>query len=415
MKKLIKGAIIVDPRSPHHGAKRDVLIGRNKVEKIAARITDESAKEIRFPNSYLSPGWFDTAASFRDPGFEWKEDITTGLNAAEAGGFTAVLAMPNTLPPVANKASVQYALGQGKGHRVELAVAGCISAECKGEQLAEMADMQATGALAFTDYKQPINRTELMSRALEYARNFDALVMSFPWDNGLGNGGVIHEGEVSISLGLKGLPSASEEMRLSRDLDLLRYTGGRMHVMLVSTARAVALIKAAKKEGLAITCGVAAHQLQLTHQDNLGFDSMTKVLPPLRSLDDVKALRKAVVDGTIDVVCSDHSPEDIESKEREFEHAAWGFASLETTFSSLVKGLGNKATAEIVANSLSLQPREIFGKPAPVIAEGEALNLTHFALEPVHTFDASRMKSKSKMSPFDGQEMPGEVHGVYRG
>lgn len=415
MKQLIKGAIIVDPRSPHNGKKRDVLIVRGKIEQIAARISAEGVKEVRHVNSYLSPGWFDTTASFRDPGFEWKEDITTGLNAAAAGGFTAVLAMPNTQPPVADKGSVLYALGRAQGHTVELAVAGCISAGGKGEQLAEMADMHATGALAFTDYKQPINQTELMSRALEYARNFDGLVMSFPWDNGLGNGGVVNEGEVSVQLGLKGLPSASEEMRLSRDLDLLRYTGGRMHVMLISTARSVALIKAAKKEGLNVSCGVAAHQLHLSDEANRGFDSMTKVLPPLRTSTDVKALRKAVQDGTIDVVCSDHSPEDIESKEREFEYAAWGFASLETTFSSLMAGLGNKATADLIADKLCHQPRAIFGKPAPVIAEGELANLTHFSTDSERTFAASEMQSKSKMSPFDGHVLNGVVHGIYRG
>lgn len=414
MKQLIQGAVIVDPRSSHHGKKRDVLIARGRIEQIAARISEAPSKVVKRSNLHVSPGWVDMVAQFRDPGQEWKEDLNTGLNAAAKGGFTGVLAMPNTEPPVSSKASVEYALRKAHGHTTELFVAGTLSAQLKGQQLAEMADMHRAGAVAFTDYKHPVNRTELMVRALEYSRNFDGLVLSFPWDNGLAKSGMMHEGPVSVSLGLQGLPGLSEELRLSRDLDLLRYSGGRLHVMLVSTQRSVAMIRQAKKDGLNVTCGVAAHQLHFADEALTGFDTLHKVMPPYRSSKDVKALRKAVADGTIDVICSDHSPQDIESKAREFEYADWGFSSIETTYATAQTALAGMMDTSDLINRISAAPRRILGQEAPVIEEGSAVNLTLFNPKAEVEIQSKSFASKSQHSPLNGAVLTGQVLGTLR-
>ena len=415
MKQLIQGAVIADPSSPHHGKKRDLLIARGRIEEVAAKITDVPKHVVREKGLHVSPGWVDMAAQFCDPGEEWKEDLHTGLDAAAAGGFTGVVAMPATHPPVSGKAAVEYALRKAQGHRTQLLVAGTLSADRNGRQLSEMADMHRAGAVAFTDYKRPVNRTELMTRALDYARGFNGLILSFPWDDGVASKGVMHEGPMSVSLGLQGLPSLSEELRLSRDLDLLRYTGGRMHVLLVSSARSVALIKAAKKEGLQVTCGVSAHHLFFSDEALSGFDTIHKVLPPYRGKADVKALRKAVLDGTIDVVCSDHSPQDIESKAREFEYADWGFASIETTYPALQTALSEKCSPGLVAERMALAPRRILGQEAPVIEAGAPANLTLFNPTGSTAVNAAKLASKSTLSPFDGHTLDGHVVDVIRG
>lgn len=399
MKTIIKSALIIDPRSTHHGKKRDILIENNIITKIAAKIEEKKAAIISEKNLCVSPGWIDLRANFRDPGDEYKEDLNSGLNAAQAGGFKTVLIMPSTNPPLDTKAQIEYVLRKANNHKVTLLTTGALSSGIEGKQLAEMYDMKLSGAVAFTDDKENVG-TELMVRALEYSKNFDGMIMSFPLDKGVNPGGMLHEGPTSVRMGLKGLSNASEEIRLMRDIELLRYCGGRLHVSLISTAGSVELIKKAKKDGLNITAAVASHQLAFTDADMSGFDSNLKVLPPFRSENDKKALIKGLKDGVIDAICSDHSPEDHEHKVLEFEYANFGISSLQTSFAVAYEALKNVMTLEEIVSKFTSGPSQLLKMELPAIKEGNPASLTVFATETEQTFGKKEWKSKSINSPF---------------
>ena len=399
MKTIIKSALIIDPRSTHHGKKRDILIENNIITKIAAKIEEKKAAIISEKNLCVSPGWIDLRANFRDPGDEYKEDLNSGLNAAQAGGFKTVLIMPSTNPPLDTKAQIEYVLRKANNHKVTLLTTGALSSGIEGKQLAEMYDMKLSGAVAFTDDKENVG-TELMVRALEYSKNFDGMIMSFPLDKGVNPGGMLHEGPTSVRMGLKGLSNASEEIRLMRDIELLRYCGGRLHVSLISTAGSVELIKKAKKDGLNITAAVASHQLAFTDADMSGFDSNLKVLPPFRSENDKKALIKGLKDGVIDAICSDHSPEDHEHKVLEFEYANFGISSLQTSFAVAYEALKNVMTLEEIVSKFTSGPSQVLKMELPAIKEGNPASLTVFATETEQTFGKKEWKSKSINSPF---------------
>jgi dihydroorotase len=403
---LLKSVQIIDPTSKLNNASRDVLIQRGKIAKIATNIPAEKNTVIKEKGLCVSPGWMDTCALFGDPGLEHKEDIASGLNATAHGGFTAVVTMPITNPVVDNKASVEYAKFKSSNHLVQLFPAGALSKKAQGKQLAEMLDMHHTGAIAFSDYKEPINNPELMHRALEYSKNFDGLILSFPFDNTIAPDGVWHEGGASVAHGVKGMPSISEEMRLSRDIEILRYTGGRMHVL---------MIKKAKKDGLNITCGVAAHQLHFSDQDMNAFDSDRKVNPPFRNSSDIKALKRGLKDGTIDVICSDHNAHEIESKCCEFQYAAFGISSIETTFATANGALQDYLSQDEIISKISTNPRAIFGCRIEGIQEGSEANLTLFNPSEIFKVRKADFKSKGKNTPFEGQELLGTVKGVIRG
>jgi dihydroorotase len=408
MKTLIKSATILDKRSPHHGKVRDVLIDKGKISAIAASLPEIKGRTIKSKGLCLSPGWIDMRANFRDPGFEYKEDLNSGTKAAAAGGFTRVLLMPSLLPVTDNKGAVEYLRRLNPVNGVQLLVAGSLSAGMEGKQMAELFDMSQSGAVAFTDDKQNVG-TELMLRALEYAKNFNGLVMSFPLDRGVNPHGLVHEGVTSVSMGLRGLSSMSEEIRLSRDLDLLRYSGGKLHVSLISTARSVQMIRQAKKEGLKVTCGIAAHQLSFTDEDMTGFDSNMKVNPPFRSKADHKAIIDGLKDGTIDVICSDHSPEDIEHKKREFEDAEFGISSVQTAFHTILQATEKSVDLAIIANALSTNPAMILNQDLPVIEVGSEAEITVFSTSEDTVFDEKTWISKSKHSPFYGKKLRGRV------
>lgn len=411
MDYLIKGATIVDARSAHSGKQRDILIQNGLIAKIASRIAAENAEVIRAKDLHVSLGWVDLMASFREPGEEWKETVQSGLDAAAAGGFSHVLVMPDTAPAVQHKGNVDYLTQQAEKHRVSLWACGALSEERQGKQLAGLYDMHQSGAKAFSDHKHPVDRTELMARALEYAQQFDGLVMAFPFDNGLCRNGIMHEGAVSVSLGLSGIPSIAESLRLKRDLEILRYTGGRLHVMLVSTAESVQLIREAKQEGLRVTCGMAAHQLSFTDADMTAFDARWKVLPPFRTSADRIALIQGLQDGTIDAVVSDHSPEDTESKMLELEHASFGFGSMETAFGALRSAAMEELSIEQLIDALSHGPRDILGLPN-TFAEGAPADLTLFQPDATWQVAPSGFRSKARLTPFEGMTLTGKVLGL---
>lgn len=404
METLIKNARIIWPGSAHHGQTADVLVKNGSVEAIGT-LTASPDHTIDMEGATLVPGLFDMQADFADPGFEHREDLHSGALAALAGGFTGVLVMPNTQPPIDTKSAVEYITRSAAALPVAIHPAGCLSEGRNGAQISEMTDMHHSGARAFTDYKKSINNAEVMHRALDYSRNFGGLVISFPWDDTLCPGGLMHEGSVSVSLGLKGLPEVTEEIRLSRDLDILRYVGGRLHVSLISTAGSVALVRKAKKEGLNVTCGVAAHQLFFTDERLTDFDTRFKVLPPLRTQAHIDALIAGLKDGTIDVIVSDHSPKDIEAKKVEFDHASYGMSTIETAFATALTVLQDPA---LVIEKMAVNPRKILGLSMPELQKGEPADLMVYTKKKTN-YSPETSRSKSKNSPFKGIELDGKV------
>lgn len=412
MKTLIKSATILDATSKHHGKKRDVLLEGNKIIAISAGITDNKAKEINGKGLCLSAGWIDMRAHFCDPGLEYKEDLNSGTKAAARGGFTTVVLMPSTHPVADNKGAIEYTLAKTKNSTVRVLPCGTLSEKMQGKQLSEMYDMHTAGAIAYTDDKQEVS-TELMSKALEYSKNFGGLVISFPYDRGLCAHGQINEGATSVQLGMKGIPHLAEEMQLMRDIELLRYSGGRLHVSLISTAKSVDLIRKAKKEKLHITCSIAAHQLSYTDSDLHQFDSNLKVLPPLRTAADNKALIAGLKDGTIDCICSDHTPEDVEHKVREFEDANFGISGIETAFCAAYTALAPHLTIEEIIEKFTTGPAQILNLKTESIAEGNTVPLTLFSTAETTTFTKAAWLSKSTNSPFIEKELKGKVMATF--
>lgn len=411
MRWLIKSAKIIAPGNALNGKKRDLLIENGSITAVKTSITDKDAVLIKAKGLCVSPGWVDARADFRDPGEEYKEGLLNGLDAAANGGFTHVIAMPGTQPPIDHRSKLEYLLHRSKDHVCRLLPTGTISQEGKGQQLAELYDMTHAGAIAFTD-DSPVERAELMRRALEYSASFGAVICTLPWDADLVGKGSMHEGFTSMANGLKGIPEMAETIRLMRDIELLRYTNGRLHVMLISTAESVNLVKKAKKEGLQITCGVSANHLLFCDRDLANFDANLKVLPPFRNTKDRDALRKAVTDGTIDVIVSDHRPEDIEHKDREFVRAAFGIGAIEQTFNAALEaGISPETFVERVAVS----SREIFNLPPSEIHEGAQADLTLFVPEEQVEVTKTNLQSHAWNNPYVGRTMNGKVLGVIRG
>ncbi|MBL7944223.1 MAG: dihydroorotase [Flavobacteriales bacterium] len=408
---LLKSVKVVDPSGPHHGKVRDVLIGKGVIEKIAKDLPVAGHKLVDLKGALVSPGWVDMCARFGDPGFEYREDLVSGTEAAAAGGFTHVVVMPGNDPVTDNKASIEYLYRRSAGLSAALLPLGTISRQMAGKQLADMYDMHDAGAVGFSDDHQNVS-TELMMRALDYARNFDGLIYSFPHDVASSRGGQMHEGPVSVSLGLKGIPSMSEELRLHRDIELLRYTGGRMHVTALSTARGVEMVRKAKKDKLNITASVAAHQLLLTEEALLGFDQQAKVLPPFRSSRDAEALIRGVADGTIDTICSDHTPLEIELKDCEFDHATPGISSIQVVWNVLCSAVSDKIETEVLVQRLYGNSRNILGLPALHIDTGAPAHLTLFSDKGTTEVQRNTWKSKSFNSPFLGKSLRGIVYGT---
>lgn len=405
MNLLIKSATILDPGSSFHQQVADILIENGVITRIANDI-DADTELFDAEGKYVSPGFFDLNCNVGELGLETKEDLRSGTIAAAAGGFTGIALMPNTQPPVHSKSEVEYLLNRSKGNLVDVYPLGTISQKREGKDLAEMYDMYQSGARAFTDGSRPVQDAGLMERALLYAQGFDALVFSYPEDTAIAGKAKVNEGEISTLLGMKGIPSLAEELMVARDLYLAEYTVSRIHFTTISTARSVELIREAKRKGIEVTCDVAAHHLILTDEALLGFDSLYKVKPPLRTADDVAALVKGLKDGTIDAIVSQHTPHEIEFKDVEFEVAEYGIIGLQTAFSLALKaGL----PVELIVEKLAVNPREILGVELPVIAEDEKANLVVFDTDAEWEYTAANNKSKSANSPYIGQRLKGKV------
>ena len=411
MNALIKSAKIIDKASKFNGKTVDILIEKGVISKIGKSLKNtNNVKEYSFNGLHASPGWFDMRANFCDPGHEYKEDLNSGLKAAAKGGFTGVMVMPDTNPSNSSKSGIEYIINKTKGNIVDALPAGSLSHNCEGNEISEMYDMFSAGAIAFTDNKRSVKSSSLLNRALLYSQSFNGLIINFPNDKELSTGGKINEGVVSTELGLKGIPALAEELIVTRDIYLAEYCNSKIHLANISTKKSVELIRAAKKKGLKITADVNSYHLLLDETELLHFDSNCKVTPPLRTKEDIKALIKGINDGTIDAICSDHTPEDIETKQCEFDNAAFGMINLQTSYA--VANSTGKITTETLVDNITSFPRSILGLENPTIKEGEKANITLFNPNEKWELTKEEIVSKSKNTPFIGKELTGKVYGV---
>ncbi len=413
MNVLIKQATVVDPNSKWNGKQVDILVEDGKISAISEKINAKADEVVEFENLHVSPGWFDMHVNFCDPGHEYKEDLSSGVKAAIAGGFTGVGLMPSTTPPVSTKAQVEYVINKTKSGAVDVLPCGTLSENRDGEQLSEMYDMKAAGAIAFTDDKQPVAHSGLMSRALLYTKNFGGLVLSYPFDKTAQLNGQMNEGVTSTMLGLEGIPNLAEELQVTRDLYLTEYTDSSMHFSTISTPRALDLIAEAKESGISVSCDVAVHNLVLNDEAVTSFDSNFKVVPPLRSEEDRLMLIEGLKDGTIDVISSDHTPEDVEHKNVEYGAASPGIIGLQTLFGLAVTHLSGVLSLEELICKISINPRTILKLDLPIVQEGFEANLTLFDPAKEWVFSKDDVVSKSKNTPFDNCELVGKPLAIY--
>ncbi|NND08543.1 MAG: dihydroorotase [Saprospiraceae bacterium] len=411
MQLLLKQVRIVDPTSTHHNQVKDVFINRGKIEAIRNQISGKS-HVFQVAGACISPGWIDVGTFVGDPGFEEIETLTSASKAASNGGYTALAVLPNTNPSIQSKAEVEYVVHRAAPLITNIYPLGALTLGCKGKEMAELVDMHHAGAIAFTDGKHSVQDAGVLLRSLEYVKIFDGLVINQPATRGLSADGIIHEGAVSVSLGLRGLPDLSEVLMIKRDIDLLRYSDSALHIMNVSSEGGLSLIADAKKEGLQLTCSVAVQNLLETVDRTAGFDANFKVIPPLRSENDRKALLSALRDGTIDFVNSNHRPVNIEGKKLEFAYADFGISALETAFGMLLKASRKTKKLDGLVNALSINARKALGIPIPSIIRGGNAELTLFHPELNTRFETSTFASKSKNNPYLQQELPGHVLGV---
>lgn len=409
MKVLLREVTVVNGNDALKNQKKDILIEDGRITKIGDKLDAPQGSQVfHRPGACVSVGWVDMKANFRDPGHETEESISTGLASAAAGGFTGVVLMPSTTPTIQSKTDIEYLIGKSAGHAVSVYPAGALSVNREGKDITEMYDMRQAGAVAFTDDKRPVTDSGLMMRALQYSGNMDALVISYADDSHISGKGMVNEGVPAVVAGMKGAPSFAEELMVFRDIRISEYTGVPVHFATVSTAAAAELIRQAKSKGSRISAEVTAHHLFFDDTVIPQFDSNHKVKPPYRSTADRDALRAAVADGTIEVICSDHSPEDLESKEVEFDFAAYGIIGLETAFAVARTALGNKVSASALADCFSVNPRRILNLGNAEIAEGKTACLTVFDPDQKWTYQHASIKSMSANSPFIGMELTGK-------
>ena len=414
---LLRGGTLLDPET---GSTRsaDVWIREGRIHEIGEDLSPENDLPVYdATDKLISPGWMDMHVHFREPGFEHKETIASGTAAAAAGGFTAVACMPNTEPPLHTRDVVEFVRERAADTPVDVHPIGCVSKERAGEELAELADLAAGGAVAFSDDGAPVHHAGLMRRALEYSTMLDRPIINHMEAPALNPNGQMHEGEVSARVGLDGIPGLADDVMIARDVELAAFTGGHVHVAHISTARGVELVRRAKARDLPVTAEVCTHHVALTDAavERSGFDTHTKMHPPLRSAEDVAALKDGLADGTIDALCTDHAPHAAFEKDVEFAAAPFGITGLETAWGLIGRELiepGVLSVAEAV-RALTVAPRRILGLDVPALEPGTPAALTVFDASSRWTFTEEHMRSKSRNTPFLGTELVGRPRAIY--
>lgn len=414
MNLLIKNVLVVDPHSSHNGHTTDIFIESGIINTIQADLQVENTEIFDAKGACISPGWMDVGVQACDPGYEHREDLQSAARAAAAGGFTAIAIQPNTNPTIDSKSEIQYIKKNTQDLTVEFFPIGAVSEGCLGKDITEMLDMRSAGARAFSDGRKPIQDNGLILRALQYAQMFDGVIINQPLDKNIAGDGQMHEGIVSTTLGMKGIPSLAETLMVERDLSLLAYANSRLHIANISTAEAVDQIRSAKAKGLPITASVAAINLCFNDQSLDDFDSNFKVSPPLRGEKDRLALIAGLLDGTIDFIASNHTPIDEEGKKKEFPFAEFGVIGLETAFAASWSILHEIMKVEQWVEKMAIRPREIFNLEIPKIETRSVANFTLFDPNVSWTFTEKNIFSKSKNTPFIGKELRGRVLAIIR-
>ena len=407
MSIILKSAKVINAESKYNGTKQDILISEGKIVKIAKSIIDKNATIINIKNLHVSNGWFDSSVSFGEPGLEERETIENGSNVASKSGFTGILLNSNTKPVADNQTDISFIKLKSKNSICNIYPLGALTISSKSVEMAELFDMKNSGAVGFYDYKKPILNSNLLKTSLLYSQSFDSVIMSFPMDQSIAKKGIINEGMISVSYGVKGIPNFSEEIQINRDLHILEYTGGKLHIPTISTKKSLDLIKKAKSKGLNVSCSVAIHNLIFNEEKLKDFDTRFKVIPPLRSEKDRLALIKGVKNGEIDLVTSDHCPIDIENKKTDIYNAKFGTIGLESFFGALNSLFTTEETIEILTKG-----REIFNIETIQFKEGSTANLSLFTVDDEYEFSKENILSKSKNSAFLGFKMQGRPIGI---
>lgn len=406
---LIKSATLIFPDHDKHGQVVDVWIDNGIIKDVSlhGEKTYEQVTVVDGKNQYLAPGFFDMNANFGEPGLESKETLSSGCTAAVAGGFTGVAVQPNTNPALHSKGEIALVVNLSKDNLVSVYPIGAISKDRTGNDLAELYDMKLAGAVAFSNGNKSVQQAGLMSRALLYSKGFGGLILSYAEDSSIANNAKMNEGIMSTYLGMKGNPNLAEELMVTRDLYLADYNDAPIHFSTISTRGSVELVRQAKRKGLKVTCDVAAHHLVLTDDLVAEFDSNYKVNPPLRTIDDIEALKEGLQDGTIDAIVSQHTPHEIEFKKVEFEIAKNGIIALQTVFPLLLRaGL----SLELIVQKLAINPRKILRLALPTLQIGDNANLVLFNPTESWTFDLNTNNSLSVNSPFYNTTLTGKVN-----
>ena len=415
MTVLIKNGRVIDPTNDLDEPK-DLLIDKGKIKALESpgKInigTGEKQSIIDAQDCVVCPGLIDMHVHFREPGFEYKETIKSGCQSAAAGGFTSVAVMPNTNPVNDTRSVTEHLLSLAKTKGIiNVYAIAAITRNLAGERLSEMADLKDAGAIAFSDDGRPVMNNELMRRAFEYSKMFKLPLIQHSEMLDLTEGGCMNEGIVSTELGLKGMPAEAEDIMVYRDIALLEKTGGRLHVAHISSKNSVDLVRQAKSRGLSVTCEVAPHHFTLTDEAVRGYDTNTKMSPPLRTISDVDAIKKGLKDGTIDIIATDHAPHDIVDKQVEYQNACFGIVGLETALPLSLKLVDEKILSmSDLIKKLTSTPAGIFNLSSGNLSLGNDADILIFNPNFEYSIDISKFHSKSKNSPFDGWKVKGKV------
>jgi len=422
MTLVIKNGRVIDPVNSLDEPK-DILVHKGIIKAIESPGSisfdaGEKPSVIDAKGCVVCPGLIDMHVHFREPGFEYKETITSGCQSAAAGGFTSVAVMPNTNPVNDTRAVTEHILALARTEGIiNVYPIAAITQKLEGERLSEMADLKNAGAIAFSDDGRPVMNNELMRRAFEYSKMFELPLIQHSEMLDLTEGGCMNEGMVSTELGLKGMPAEAEDIMVYRDIALLEKTGGRLHVAHISSKNSVDLVRQAKSKGLPVTCEVAPHHFTLTDEAVRGYDTNTKMSPPLRAIEDVEAIKEGLRDGTIDIIATDHAPHDITDKQVEYQNACFGIVGLETALPLSLKLVEEKILSlGDVIKKLTSNPADIFNLKAGNLSLGNEADILIFNPSLEYSIDISKFHSKSKNSPFDGWKVKGKVlHTLVKG